>query len=346
MWSPIASGPGDSDWDLNFTTVKVPVRREEQLRLGAYTGMVAVRFVKITWNPSDQAYPGWNTGVDTCDTATYYKGKGAGSNCGELDPMMQTSKAKGDPHVTNIHGDRFDINTAGMHTFLQIPRGHAGPSSTAELSVWGKVDAPGENCKVMWIHEVNIAGTRVGGEYQVQAQATPKDQSSDLGIFLLTAGNVSTTNPNKFASVFPNAQVQLYPKKVSEWARRKHNNMHIASIKFPIGLASLDLDLWKTKTPHPWLDRFPGTAGNNHIDLNVQSLAVLSSRDNVGGLLGSDDHSSASECKSSTVHAEWQHGTRKLFEVEEDDGSSSVLSAAMLELQRLPLLAERACVFV
>jgi hypothetical protein len=293
---------------FNLTTVNFTVRKNDLWYIKEDLAEGAINWIEITW-----------------DTTLYPTYAGKPQIVGGV-----SSKAKGDPHITNIHGERFDINTAGTFTFIQIPRGHTGPSSTAALSVWGKVDAPTENCKVMWIHELNIAGSRVGGEYQVQAQATPKDQSSDLGIFLLTAGNTSTTNPSKFASVFSNAEVQLYPKKVSEWALRKQNNMHIASIKFPIGMASLDVDLWKTKTPHPWIDRFPGTPGNNHIDLNVQSLAALGTRDTVGGLLGSDDHSSVSKCKRSSSHTGWQRGERQLFEVEEhDDGSSSILAASM-----------------
>jgi len=65
-------------------------------------------------------------------------------------------KAYGDPHMTNILGQRFDLVQPGDHTLLQIPR--AASQSETLLRVAAQVRRVGANCQDMYIVKVNVTG--------------------------------------------------------------------------------------------------------------------------------------------------------------------------------------------
>jgi len=66
------------------------------------------------------------------------------------------AKAYGDPHMTNILGQRFDLVQPGDHTLLQIPR--AASQSETLLRVAAQVRRVGANCQDMYIVKVNVTG--------------------------------------------------------------------------------------------------------------------------------------------------------------------------------------------
>jgi hypothetical protein len=82
--------------------------------------------------------------------------------------------ATGDPHLQNIHGERFDLMKPGKHVLIHIPRGE--PAETTLLSVEAEARQLGGQCADMYFQEVNITGAwaeakRTGGlRFQAQGE--------------------------------------------------------------------------------------------------------------------------------------------------------------------------------
>merc|ERR1719343_1963249 len=65
--------------------------------------------------------------------------------------------AVGDPHLQNVHGERFDLMKPGTHVLINIPRG-----ATAErtmLRVQASARQVGGQCADMYFQEVNVTGS-------------------------------------------------------------------------------------------------------------------------------------------------------------------------------------------
>merc|ERR1719291_1048826 len=69
--------------------------------------------------------------------------------------------AKGDPHLQNIHGQRFDLMKPGKHVLIHIPR-RARIASTM-IKVEGDVQQMGGPCE-MYFQELNITGEWANAE--------------------------------------------------------------------------------------------------------------------------------------------------------------------------------------
>merc|ERR1719382_2264807 len=62
----------------------------------------------------------------------------------------------GDPHMQNIHGERFDLMLAGKHTLIHIPRGSREVQTL--LHVEAEAQRLGGLCAEMYFTEINITG--------------------------------------------------------------------------------------------------------------------------------------------------------------------------------------------
>jgi hypothetical protein len=63
--------------------------------------------------------------------------------------------AVGDPHLQNIHGERFDLMQPGKHNLITIPR---KPVRYALLRVDAEAQRLGGQCDDIYFQEVNITG--------------------------------------------------------------------------------------------------------------------------------------------------------------------------------------------
>jgi len=65
------------------------------------------------------------------------------------------TSATGDPHLTNMLGERFDLLKRGTHVFIQIPRGADAEHTLlrVEANVTG-----GKLCNYAFIRELKITG--------------------------------------------------------------------------------------------------------------------------------------------------------------------------------------------
>ena len=74
--------------------------------------------------------------------------------------------ATGDPHLQNVHGERFDLMQAGKHVLINIPRGVS--AEDALLRVQADARRSGRSCSDMYFKELNTTGSwaeakQVGG---------------------------------------------------------------------------------------------------------------------------------------------------------------------------------------
>jgi len=67
------------------------------------------------------------------------------------------ASAVGDPHLQNIHGERFDLMKEGRHVLISIPRGKE--AQQALLRVQADARRLGGQCADMYFQELNVTGS-------------------------------------------------------------------------------------------------------------------------------------------------------------------------------------------
>jgi hypothetical protein len=75
-------------------------------------------------------------------------------------PSLAAASATGDPHLQNIHGERFDLMKPGKHVLINIPRGERAEKSLLRVQADAKI--LGGQCTDMYFQEVNITGAWAG----------------------------------------------------------------------------------------------------------------------------------------------------------------------------------------
>merc|ERR1719310_1776922 len=107
-------------------------------------------------NPGDSFYFAMNNGGNGygCDSAQIrfriLRGTPAAGGAGG-------AAAVGDPHLQNIHGERFDLMREGRHVLISIPRGKS--AEQAMLRVQADARRLGGQCADMYFQELNITGS-------------------------------------------------------------------------------------------------------------------------------------------------------------------------------------------
>ena len=80
---------------------------------------------------------------------------GARIGCGVLGGAFSSPFATGDPHLQNVHGERFDLMKPGHHLLIEIPR---KSSENTLLRVDADAQREGGQCTDMYFQELNITG--------------------------------------------------------------------------------------------------------------------------------------------------------------------------------------------
>eukprot|EP00959_Pyramimonas_sp_CCMP1952_P066804 1394651-Pyramimonas_sp.AAC.1 len=85
--------------------------------------------------------------------------------------------ATGDPHLQNVHGERFDLMKPGKHVLIHIPRGRSIEDSLFRV----EADARrlGGQCADMYFQELNVTGSwaeakQAGGYHYTASQKVEK----------------------------------------------------------------------------------------------------------------------------------------------------------------------------
>lgn len=92
-----------------------------------------------------------------------------------------TVSAVGDPHVTSVTGEKFDLWKTGWSTFVQIPKDVA-PTNSPKLIVTGNVlPYVGGKCAPAFLQNVKIAGSQMEN-HEVLVRAGPLDGATPFGV--------------------------------------------------------------------------------------------------------------------------------------------------------------------
>merc|ERR1712224_819556 len=105
------------------------------------------------------------------------------SSCpdGRVAPSSKSAKGKGDPHMTNVKGQRFDILRAGSASLIQIP-----PESATHLHITGHIQQLDQR---MCGHGLFFTQIDVNGDWLNKAITVKSGNESDkLSFFVMVDG--------------------------------------------------------------------------------------------------------------------------------------------------------------
>jgi hypothetical protein len=122
--------------------------------------------------------PNWNWGENAIDL--FYDGADPDGAALIIESAVidvyyfVNAQAIGDPHMQNIHGQRFDLMQPGLHALIQIPRGE--PAEAALLRVEAEARHLGPACADVYFQSLNITGAwvdpRQAGGFRFRAQGS------------------------------------------------------------------------------------------------------------------------------------------------------------------------------
>lgn len=212
-------------------------------------------------------------------------------------------RAFGDPHLSNMNGDFFDVNREGISTFLDLnPQG----KNQTDIRIDALIDHPGDGSKCFgyYIRRMWIKGSIVGEDIEVSTEGSDLRGNDTLKIqigdkVMQNARDVTNfvySNPGKYDMMLNDERIRMRPTHVN-------NRIKFATLRFNVKGAEFVID-WSTG------DRKP-----NILEFRANKLGLLGSK--WSGLLARDDHTWASSldatCKKRTDYT----NTAQLLQEEE-----------------------------
>jgi len=95
---------------------------------------------------------------DWSDGVCYAVGQATPSPTASPTPAPPPAQAVGDPHMQNIHGERFDLMAPGRHVLINIPRGERVEQKTL-LRLQADARRLGRQCAQMYFQDLNVTGS-------------------------------------------------------------------------------------------------------------------------------------------------------------------------------------------
>jgi len=149
--------------------------------------------------------------------------------------------ASGDPHLVNVHGQRFDIFQPGVHTLLQLPQGIYDVDTL--LRVQADAKQLGGACADMYFQTLNFTGRWVR-----DVQARHGKPSSFMSFHAQTPKTGNTTSWMHFGKVDLKVvwgHTSDHSKYLNMYAR------HLSQTGIPIGGLLGNDDHTAASTPSP-----------------------------------------------------------------------------------------------
>jgi len=185
--------------------------------------------------------------------------------------------AYGDPHLTNMHGESFDIVREGVNTLLLLPK-KADVLQNTTLRVDASIEHPGNGskCGGYFIVRLWIKGTLLGEDIEVSTNGWDVEGKDNLAI---KAGSTTFNNQADVASFVSNGKYSLtLNDERNDLAGQQHVNNRLKFASLTIHLKGADLIVdWSTGKNKP-----------NSLGFRATHLSELGNE--WGGLLGADDH--------------------------------------------------------
>lgn len=198
--------------------------------------------------------------------------------------------AKGDPHVTNVKGERFDLLKSGMRSLVQYPRDATSDPSLVVMARIVRADA--KWCENTFIEQVQAHGSMLGANVRV------------------TMGKLRSPGP---FTVFVDEKAMTLDEVVEKGPLPlpRHGG-YITALNGKARKILLTL-------AHGVTVRVAHVKHTHFQFLNVDVSGLMDLPGEVGGLLGLDDHSGEEQdnCK-------WKRSARKFQEASSEEISSVI----------------------
>jgi len=206
-------------------------------------------------------------------------------------PSSLQAQATGDPHVRNIKGEKFDIVNPGKHVLLQLPR--SAQPHAAHLHVVADVEQVSD-CLAFYMKSVTVSGNWVASPLEFRAHSGNLTLGGLTTGASLLVGGMPVKSLQEFEDLLPTGLAEVAtPKTVEPNSHaRKRMLMLAVKLKFPAG-PQLVISFMRTRDARV----------GNHVDhLDVAGIRLGTAKMEVGGLLGEDDHDSATAMPEECIH--------------------------------------------
>jgi len=196
------------------------------------------------------------------------------------------TSAIGDPHVTSVTGEKFDLWKTGWSTFVQIPK-DVQPNSVPKLVVTGNVvPYGGDKCAPAFLQNVKMTGSMIEG-HEVLVRAGPLDGAAPFGISF-DGSDFKPINTSSSSDIFGGPSFSLTgvisDDEPGVWGPDAKLNMKLGALEVTV----------KQHTEGRLAD------SRSMLDLSLDGLDGV---DSVGGWLGVDGSLSAGEAPHGCVEA-------------------------------------------
>jgi len=194
------------------------------------------------------------------------------------------TSAIGDPHVTSVTGEKFDLWKTGWSTFVQIPK-DVQPNSVSKLVVTGNVlPYGGDKCAPAFLQNVKVTGSMIDN-HEVLVRAGPLDGATPFGVSL-NGSDFKPVDTSSGSEVFVGRSFSLTgmisDDEPGVWAPDAKLQMKVGSLSVTV----------KQHTEGRLAD------SRSMLDLSVDGLDAV---DSVGGWLGVDGALTAGQAPAECV---------------------------------------------
>jgi hypothetical protein len=157
--------PDGSDYDCTF--FECPFA-EKVITASSSTITVNIRIQEHSWDCDCDVQTWECSSEDSVSGRTKMTAVGRFTLTAVPTPAPAPASATGDPHMQNIHGERFDLLKPGKHVLISIPRGVTADKTL--LGVQADARQLGARCSDMYFTEINVTGKWTKSDLHYNAQ--------------------------------------------------------------------------------------------------------------------------------------------------------------------------------
>lgn len=226
--------------------------------------------------------------------------------------------ANGDPHVTNIDGQKFDILRTGTHTLVHMPRDASTNKTMLFITALVRRFLPNNTsvanrCWDTWITNIFVRGSWLENVPSMEFFTAPGPFNSPATI-KMKVGNGSATSPDEARKSIPSYTMEVItPERTPVAPKRRHQKTITKTVLLHLGPVLVNIT---------WAQTLAKMGYTNHLDIETKHLKYAMV--DVGGILGKGDHSWAS-----TKPEECMKRAKRAVDLEDLSARQSTVRASM-----------------